>query len=295
MGIILSPQGYAEEHKTMLLRKDGKVIRVPTLPAREYEDATEDYKFADPEGYQKLKDSQNAYRESQGLPPGPAYYVPKKEDQDPNEVKIFDLSPDETIPGCDYPRSYSFPTACWEEAADGTRFGDPIFRAGIDPQSVLDEIKAKNGITGIHNVMPEGYTDDKAYRESQGTSPGTWYLPPKKKGDPDEVEIFQIPPDQTLSGCVYAASSTFPDICYEKHVESPADTSKIIFRAGKDPQSVLDAIKESQGVTGEYNVMPEGYTADWTLWEKYQKGLPLKDETATDNTAEVGKTQEEKR
>lgn len=187
--MILSSVGYTEEPKTMLLEKDGeiirvpappeyeevgidhdphtillskdgKIIRVPAPPDREYEDATENYKFADPEGYQKLKDELKAYRESQGLPSGPAIYVPKQRKKDPNEVKIFELSPDESIPGCHYAAGYSFPSRCYYEEPGGPLSKELIFRAGIDPQSVLDALKEKYGITGEHNVVPEGYTAD---------------------------------------------------------------------------------------------------------------------------------------
>ena len=168
-------------------------------------------------------------------------------------------------------------------------------RIPAPPRAEIEQYRDETRFTS-EELYKESQKAHDEFRKSQGLPPRPVFTyPEKEKRDPNEVVKFELPPDQILSGCVYAASSTFPDICYEKHVGSPADTSKIIFRAGKDPQSVLDAIKESQGVTGEYNVMPEGYTADWTLWEKYQKGLPLKDETATDNTAEVGKTQEEKR
>jgi hypothetical protein len=127
---------------------------------------------------------------------------------------------------------------------------------------------------------PEGYQKNqanlKAYRESQGAPPGQWYFPPKTKRDPDKIETFEIPPDEMIPGCSYAAGASFPGHCND---EEPGGmpTENVIFRAGKDPQSVLDAIKKKHGITGEYNVMPEGYTADWTLWEKYEKGLPLID------------------
>jgi hypothetical protein len=120
-------------------------------------------------------------------------------------------------------------------------------------------------------------------RKSQGLPTGPVFLPQKrKKRNPNDVMKFEIPSDQAIDGCIYAGSFSFPTICFDENGD------KTIFRAGKDPQAVLDAIKASQGITGEYNVIPEDYTADEE--ETQDQGLPLADQTATNNSAEVGKS-----
>jgi hypothetical protein len=152
--------GDAEEPQTMLLYKDGEVIRVPAPPEQDLseEDPTEAYKLADPEGYQMAQDGMKAYRESQGMPPGQWYFPPKK--RDPNKPKLFEIPPDEAIPGCHYAAGASFPHLCYGEKIDVPPSKRIVFTAGKDSQSVLDEIKKKYGITGEYNVVPENYTAD---------------------------------------------------------------------------------------------------------------------------------------
>ena len=69
------------------------------------------------------------------------------------------------------------------------------------------------------------------------------------------IEHFELPFDQLLEYCSYAAGYTFPDICSDQK-------GNVIFRAGVDPQAVLDDLKAAQGIKGEYNIVPPGYTVD---------------------------------
>jgi hypothetical protein len=142
----------AEEHKTMLLRKDGKVIRVPILSdAKRIESA-----YVDEEGLKKSQEAFDEFRKSQGLPPAPVFVPPPEEQRDPNEIETFQLPEAQLISGCIYTKGSSFPNYCFDEGADGEE-SKVIFEAGKDPQTTLDAIKASQGITGEYNVVPEGY------------------------------------------------------------------------------------------------------------------------------------------
>jgi hypothetical protein len=102
------------------------------------------------------------------------------------------------------------------------------------------------------------------YRKAQGvpTAP-VFVYEQKKKRDPNEVVKFEIPKEQALGGCMYAAGYSYPHTCIGDRIGN--EEPKVIFEAGKDPQAVLEAIKANQGITGEYNVVPEDYTADEKL------------------------------
>jgi hypothetical protein len=69
----------------------------------------------------------------------------------PNEPYVFELPPDQSIPGCSYAAGFTYPDNCDDE------HGNETFRAGVDPQSVLDKLKAAHGIKGPYNVVPPDY------------------------------------------------------------------------------------------------------------------------------------------
>jgi hypothetical protein len=302
-----SSEGFGEEIKTMLLRKDGKVIQVPAPPEKEMDEVNgrETYKTLYPEEYKELEDQVSEFRKSQGLPPEAPSYYPKKERRDPTEIVNFEMPPKEEIPGCDYAPGFSFPDICYEHELGVATSDRVIFRAGVDPQSVLDAIKKKYGVIGKYNVMPDGYTADwTLWEEHQkglpqagdaeadsvhpsvdemsksvdghAENPQTMLLlkdgdiihasaspeeQRKEKRDPHKLKIFELPSNESIPGCHYATGFSFPDRCYED--ESGVTTSgHPIFRAGIDPQVVLDKIKSKYGITGEHNIIPEGYSAE---------------------------------
>ena len=79
-------------------------------------------------------------------------------------------------------------------------------------------------------------------------------IPAPETQDPNIITKFELPPEQIIPNCTYAGGATFPDNCTD-------DEDNLIFEAGREPQSTLDAIKARYGITGEYNVVPPGYKA----------------------------------
>lgn len=72
---------------------------------------------------------------------------------------------------------------------------------------------------------------------------------------PGEPLYFEMPFSESIPECSYASGFTFPDSCIDEHGHS-------IFKAGKDPQSVLDELMQKHGIISKYNVVPKDYNPD---------------------------------
>ena len=98
---------------------------------------------------------------------------------------------------------------------------------------------------------------DRIFREESakiakqyGTTPG--YVIPGENLKPGTEIVFELPQEQRLKNCIYAAGFSFPSKCEDEN-------GAVVFEAGKDPQSVLDSLKADQGIRGPYNVVPDDY------------------------------------
>ena len=71
-------------------------------------------------------------------------------------------------------------------------------------------------------------------------------------GDPSLFDDrFEIPPDEALGDCIYAAGMSFPRVCF--------DNGEVVFNVEVHSQEDLDRIISKQGKQGEYNKIPPGY------------------------------------
>jgi hypothetical protein len=164
LGLVLPEKNYAEELGTILLRKDGKIIRVPAPPKPEGKLQLSDAdRFVNEEEKQAAQELFNAALQAQGLPPGPMFQYPTKEDLDPKTVQIFEIPEDQAIGGCMYARGYSYPSTCFDEN------NKVIFDVDKDSQAVLDALKEARGVSGEYNVIP--LEDVTVNEDSQSVTP----------------------------------------------------------------------------------------------------------------------------
>lgn len=87
----------------------------------------------------------------------------------------------------------------------------------------------------------------------QNEDKGTLYPPLNEREKQDYYsnkndDVFQIPADQALDGCTYAAGYSYPLRCY--------DNGSLVFDDSNPKlrtQAVLDRLAVAQGKTGQYN------------------------------------------
>jgi hypothetical protein len=104
---------------------------------------------------QKLKEALLKKRTDRAIRLGDPSAIPVQQQPSfPGDLLMFEIPQSDTIPGCTYTSSFSFPDFCNNAA------NEIIFTAGRDPQSVLDELMLKHGIVSKYNVVPKDYDPD---------------------------------------------------------------------------------------------------------------------------------------
>lgn len=162
--LIATNIAYTEERPTIrMMRKDGQLVPAPT-PAPRTEPAPS--KYFDEEGLERSIKADEETSKRNGWPPS-VFMPPDEEDsEDLSKPLTFELPADEQLTGCMYARGYSYPNFCFDDD------GKLIFKAGKDPQSVLDSIAGHQGKRGQFNIVPKGYTPGPIDDDAQDVKDG---------------------------------------------------------------------------------------------------------------------------
>jgi hypothetical protein len=140
------PREETADFQSRILFKDGRFYEVKERKRR-------------PEklnpGQQRLADEQKRKQIEQLEETGQALIMASEPElENPGEVLYFDLPQTEMIPECTYTNGFTFPSDCVDTS------GNRIFTAGRDPQSVLESLMIKHGITSKYNIVPKDYDPD---------------------------------------------------------------------------------------------------------------------------------------
>lgn len=131
----------------------------------------------------------------------------------------------------------------------------PPQNKAMPDENSLDYYKTETGATIDVKGAAKAEASYKKRLESMG-----YKYEPFEEGTKDYVpRDFEMPHNEILSGCIYTATFSFPDICLD-------DAGKVIFNYDKgDGQAVLDKIIKSQGKKGKYNKLPAVRMKDPTV------------------------------
>jgi hypothetical protein len=142
--------------------KDGVVYILPDTPQNSEDQNNKIGRddFIEEEGRKRFDEAAKKMAKETG---GTMMYIMEGYPKKNGEFDYFVLPEDKMLSGCTYPSGYTYPVSCSSED------GEDIFKAGIDPQSKLDEIARSQGKLSEYNKVPQGYDPDGCQIMPDGT------------------------------------------------------------------------------------------------------------------------------
>lgn len=130
--------------------------------------------------------------------------------------------------------------------------GRKLFKDGEiieSPTPIAQQTPARSVYFNEESLQKNLDTEQKV-NDSNGWPPSTLSTSSRNKGE--NLDYFELPPEESIPGCTYTSGFSFPDFCTDEQ-------NNVIFEAGKHPQSVLDELEATHKIKSVHNVIPQSW------------------------------------